>query len=148
MATPIQEAMQQVGNQIVAQMKANLQRNGNDNTGRLSNSIIATVEGSTLIIEMDNYGKWVNDGHERGPGKPPPIKAINAWIAKSGITPKQGITRKQLPFVIQMSIAKRGQTRRKAYPFIEPAFELVLSKDLDGLFGKAIDTIAKQYFKK
>ena len=146
--TPIQQAIQQVGNQIVTQMKANLQRNNNDNTGQLANSITATVEGTKLIFEMEPYGKWVNDGAERGPGRVPPIKAIEFWIAKNGITPKQGITRKQLPFVIARGIAKRGQTRRKAFPFIEPAIETVLSKDLDGIFGKAIDQLAKQFFKK
>jgi hypothetical protein len=146
--TPIQQAIQQVGNQIVAQMKVNLQRNNNDNTGQLANSITATVEGTKLVFEMEQYGKWVNDGAERGPGRVPPIKAIEFWIAKNGITPKQGITRKQLPFVIARGIAKRGQTRRKAFPFIEPAIQTVLSKDLDGVFGKAIDQIAKQYFKK
>jgi hypothetical protein len=148
MSTPLNQAIQQVGNQIVAEMKATLQRNGNDNTGNLSNSITATVEGTKLIISMDDYGKWVNDGHERGPGKVPPIKAINAWIAKNGITPKQGISRKQLPFVIQAAIGKRGQTRRRAFPFIEPSIKTVLSKDLSGIFGKAIDTIASQYLKK
>jgi hypothetical protein len=146
--SPLQQAIQQVGNQIVAEMRATLQRNGNDNTGRLSNSITAIVEGTELIISMDDYGKWVNDGAERGSGRKPPIRAIEFWIAKNGITPKQGISRKQLPFVIQMSIGKRGQTRRKAFPFIEPSIKTILSKDLDGIFGKAIDTLAKQYFKK
>jgi len=146
--TPIQQAIQQVGNQIVAQMKANLQRNNNDNTGKLSDSITATVEGTQLIFEMEFYGKWVNDGAERGAGRVPPIRAIEFWIAKNGITPKQGITRKQLPFVIAKGIAKRGQTRRKAFPFIEPAIETVLKQDLDGIFGKAIDQISRQFFKK
>lgn len=146
--SPLQQAIQQVGNQIVAEMRATLQRNGNDNTGNLANSIKATVEGNTLIISMDDYGKWVNDGHERGPGRVPPIKAIEKWIAKNGITPRQGITRKQLPFVIQASIGKRGQTRRRAFPFIEPSIKTVLSKDLDGIFGKAIEQIASQYLKK
>lgn len=145
--SPLQQAIQQVGNQIVAEMRATLQRNGNDNTGNLANSIKATVEGTKLIISMDDYGKWVNDGHERGPGRVPPIKAIEKWIAKNGITPKQGITRKQLPFVIQRSIGKRGQTRRRAFPFIEPSIQTVLSKDLSGIFGQAIDAIAKQYLK-
>jgi hypothetical protein len=146
--TIFEAALEQFGQQVVDQMKAILKRNGNDNTGRLSNSIEYTIEGDKLKISMLDYGKWVNDGHERGPGRVPPIKAIEFWIAKNGITPKQGITRKQLPFVIARGIAKRGQTRRRAYPFIEPAIETVLSKDLDGVFGKAIDQIAKQYFKK
>ena len=144
--SPLQQAIQQVGNQIVAEMRATLQRNGNDNTGRLSNSITAIVEGTELIISMDEYGKWVNDGAERGAGRKPPIRAIEFWIAKNGITPKQGITRKQLPFVIAKGIAKRGQTRRKAFPFIEPAIETVLKQDLGGLFGEAIDQVAKQFF--
>ena len=148
MATPLQQAIQQVGNQIVNQMKANLQRNNNDNTGQLANSIQSTVEGDKLKITMLDYGRWVNDGHERGPGRVPPIKAIKFWIAKNGITPRGGITAKQLPYVIQRSIGKRGQTRRKAFPFIEPAIETVLSKDLTGIFGKAIDTIAKQILDK
>jgi hypothetical protein len=147
MATPIQQALQQVGNQIVAQMKANLQRNGNDNTGRLSNSIQATVEGDKLIITMEKYGRWVNDGAERRGGKQPPIKAIQFWIAKNAITPRGGITAKQLPWVIARGIAKRGQVRREAFPFIKPAVDEVLKKDLGGIFGKAIKQEIETMFK-
>ena len=77
----------------------------------------------------------------------PPIKAINAWILKAHITPKQGITAKQLPWVIQAAIGKKGQTHRRKFPFIEPSIQAVLAKDLDGIFGKAIDTVAQQYYK-
>ena len=145
---PLQQAIQQLGNQIVAEMRATLKRNGNDNTGKLSDSITATVEGDQLIISMDEYGKWVNNGAERGSGKKPPIRAIERWILKDNITPKGKITAKQLPFVIQAAIGKRGQTRRKAYPFIEPAIEAVFKSNLDPIFNKAIDAITKQYFKK
>jgi len=144
--TPLQQALQQVGNQIVAEMKANLQRNNNDNTGRLSNSIQATVEGNKLIITMENYGKWVNDGHERRAGKQPPIKAIQFWIAKNAITPRRGITAKQLPWVIARGIAKRGQTMRKPYPFIAPAVDKVIKQDLPGIFGKAIEQEIRTMF--
>jgi len=146
MANPLEQAMQQVGNQIVAEMRATLQRNGNDNTGRLSNSITANVVEGELIISMDEYGKWVNNGAERKAGRKPPIAAIKRWIAKDSITPRGKITAKQLPWVIQAAIGKRGQTRRHKFPFIEPSIKTVLSKDLDGIFGKAIETLSKQFF--
>jgi hypothetical protein len=147
MATPLQQALQQVGNQIVAQMKANLQRNNNNNTGELSNSIKATVTDNKLVITMLDYGQWVNNGKERGPGRKPPIKAIQFWIAKNGITPRGGITAKQLPFVIQRGIGKRGQVRRRAFPFIQPAVDTVIKQDLPGIFNKAIKQEIETLFK-
>ena len=104
MANPLEQAMQQVGNQIVAEMRATLQRNGNDNTGRLSNSITANVVEGELIISMDEYGKWVNNGAERKAGRKPPIAAIKRWIAKDSITPRGKITAKQLPWVINHTL--------------------------------------------
>jgi hypothetical protein len=136
--TIFEAALEQFGQQIVDQMKVILQRNNNNNTGRLSNSIEYTIEGDKLIISMEKYGQWVNDGAERGSGRKPPIKAIQFWIAKNAIAPRQGITAKQLPWAIQAGIGKRGQTRRRSFPFIQPAFDEVLRTDLDSLFGKAI----------
>lgn len=146
--TIFQAALTQFGKQIVDEMRNILKRNNNDNTGRLSDSIQETVEGDKLQIKMLNYGQWVNDGHERGPGRVPPIKAINAWINKNGITPRGKVTAKQLPYVIQASIGKRGQTQRKAYPFIQPAIDNVLKTDLDSLFGKAIAQEIETMFTK
>ena len=145
--TIFEAALEQFGQQIVDQMKVNLQRNGNDNTGRLSNSIEYTIEGNKLIISMLEYGKWVNDGAERGSGKFPPIKAIKFWIAKNAIAPRQGITAKQLPWLIQAGIGKRGQTRRRSFPIIQPAFDEVLKTDLDNLFGRAIAKEIETAFK-
>jgi hypothetical protein len=136
--TIFQAALQQFGKQIVEQMRTVLKRNNNDNTGRLSNSIEATIDKENLDITMLGYGKFVNDGAERRAGKLPPIIAINAWINKNGITPRGKVTARQLPYVIQASIGKRGQTQRKAFPFIEPAIEGTLKTDLN-LFGEAIE---------
>jgi hypothetical protein len=143
-----QAALTQFGKQIVNEMKKTLQRNGNDNSGKLSNSIQETIEGDKLIISMEKYGQYVNDGAERGPGRVPPIKAINAWINKNGITPRGKITKQQLPYVIQASIGKRGQIRRKAFPFIQPSIDKVLKSDIEGTFGKAISTEIEMMFGK
>jgi hypothetical protein len=48
--------------------------------------------------------------------------------------------------LIQMSIAKRGQTRRRAFPFIEPSIEKVLTKDLDGKFTITDNIVEKIKF--
>lgn len=146
--TLFQAALTQFGKQIVNEMRIILKRNNNDNTGKLSDSIQETVEGDKLLISMEPYGKWVNNGAERGSGRKPPIKAINAWINKNGIAPRGKVTAKQLPYVIQASIGKRGQTQRKAFPFIQPAIDNVLKTDLDSLFGTAIAQEIEQVFNK
>ena len=68
-------------------------------------------------------------------------------IAKNGITPRGGITAKQLPFVIQRGIGKRGQVRRRAFPFIQPAVDTVIKQDLPGIFNKAIKQEIETLFK-
>ena len=142
----LRDSLQQIGDQIADKMKATLQRNNNDNTGRLSDSIKAVVtENGDIEFVMLKYGQWVNDGHERRAGKYPPIAPIRAWIKKQGILPKQVVTPKQLPYVIAASIAKRGQTQRKAYPFIEPAIQEVLNSDLTNDLIPAIDALFKKY---
>lgn len=133
-----QSALTQLGKQITVEMKKTLQRNNNDNTGRLSNSIQSTVEGDKLIISMEKYGEYVNNGAERKAGRRPPINAIKAWITKNGISPRGGITAKQLPFAIQAGIAKRGQRQKRKFPFIETSVNTVLKQDMDNLFGKAV----------
>lgn len=142
----LRESLQQIGDQIANKMKETLQRNNNNNTGRLTDSIKAVVtQDGDIEFVMLRYGQWVNDGHERRAGKYPPIAPIRAWIKKQGILPKQGITPKQLPYVIAASIAKRGQTRRKAYPFIEPAIQEVLNSDFSDELIPVIDALFEKY---
>ena len=133
-------------------MKEIVQANGNNNTGQLVNSItykiIETQNGKLRVTpDMLPYGYALNSGAERRGGKQPPIKAIQFWIAKNAITPRRGITAKQLPFVIARGIAKRGQVNRQAFPFIKPAVDEVLKKDLGGIFGKAIKQEIETMFK-
>lgn len=139
-------ALNNIGKQMADEMRATLQRNNNDNTGRLGDSIrVEANEDGDLVVTMLQYGTWVNDGHERRPGKTPPIAPIKAWIRKNGITPRQGVTAKQLPYVIAASIAKRGQTERKAYPFIGPSIEKVLNSDLSDEIFPLIESLFDKY---
>ena len=146
------QGLEQFGQLWANNMKEIVQANGNNNTGQLVNSItykiIETQNGKLRVTpDMLPYGYALNSGAERRGGKQPPIKAIQFWIAKNAITPRGGITAKQLPWVIARGIAKRGQVRREAFPFIKPAVDEVLKKDLDGIFGKAIKKEIETMFK-
>lgn len=65
-----------------------------------------------IIFRAPEYFKWVENG--RGPGKNPPIKAIEEWITIKHITPyptKGKLpTKKQLAFLISRAIGKDGTT--------------------------------------
>ena len=74
-----------------------------------------------ITPDMLLYGYALNSGAERKKGTPPPIKAIRFWIAKNAITPRRGITAKQLPYAIQRGIGKNGVDDKRAFPFIIPA---------------------------
>ena len=120
------QALEDFGQSWANNMKEIVQANGNNNTGQLVNSItykiIETQNGELRITpDMLPYGYALDSGAERGPGKPPPIKAIRFWIAKNAITPRRGITAKQLPYAIQRGIGKNGVDDKRAFPFIIPA---------------------------
>lgn len=139
-------ALNNIGKQIADEMRATLQRNNNDNTGRLGDSIrVQPDENGDLVLTMLQYGTWVNDGHERRPGKMPPIAPIQAWIKKQGIVARGGISPKQLPYVIAASIAKRGQRDRRAYPFIGPSIEKVLNSDLSDELLPVVESLFEKY---
>ena len=136
------QGLEQFGQLWANNMKEIVQANGNNNTGQLVNSItykiVETQNGKLRVTpDMLLYGYALNSGAERGPGKPPPIKAIQFWIAKNAITPKGGITAKQLPYVIQRGIAKRGVIDKRAFPFIQPAATKAIAQ-FEAIVGPAI----------
>jgi hypothetical protein len=151
LTSPIAQALQQVGNQIVKQMQANLQRNGSNAGGTLSKSIESTVVegqvGPKLQISMLPYGADVNEGRrpsksKSGTGFAP---KIGQWIREKGITPRNGISKEQLEFLIYRKINKKGY---KAKPFIQPAVNTVINQDLTGIFGAAVAKEIEIIFNK
>jgi len=143
----LRAALNEVGKQIADEMKATLQRNNNNNTDKLKGSINVYInsEGNDFVLDMEPYGWYVNNGAERHSGRKPPIAPIQAWIKKQGIIARGGITPKQLPYVIQASIAKRGQQDRKAYPFIGPSIEKILNSDLSDEILPVVESLFEKY---
>ena len=137
------QGLEQFGQLWANNMKEIVKANGNNNTGQLVNSItykiVETQNGKLRVTpNMLLYGYALNSGAERGPGKPPPIKAIRFWIAKNAIKPKDDkITAKQLPYAIQRGIGKNGVDDKRAFPFIMPAADKTL-KQFEAIVGPAI----------
>ena len=62
MELDLQKAIYGIANDLVNALVEQLEINGNVKTGFLKNSITVTIRGSTLIIEMADYGKFIEFG--------------------------------------------------------------------------------------
>jgi len=137
------EELEQIALDYQSQARAILRKNGNDVTGKLSNSIKVQPAQSTptnivIPVTMLKYGDYVDDGAERGRGEQPPVQAIEQWIKQKRISvPKQFKNVEQFAFVIARSIGKKGQRFRKAYPFIFPALTYAVEKNLQPVANAA-----------
>lgn len=139
-----EEQLNKIGVALVEQMRANLAANGSDLTGKLSNSIGYEVtqdsQGQyTLQILMEKYGEYVDSGAERGPGRMPPVRAIQNWIVLRKIKVPQGLSLESFAWAIATNIAKKGQRFKKPKPFIEPAFETVYKNMMDNAMATAFE---------
>jgi hypothetical protein len=86
---------------------------------------------------MLKYGEWVDDGAERKSGGQPPVRAIEQWIKLKRIKPPKGFTVEQFAWAVAKNIKKGGQRFRKAYPFILPALNYTIEKNLQGIATSA-----------
>jgi hypothetical protein len=138
----IKTALKIVGDQIVKTMRSNLQRNNSNATGRLSNSIESKVvqiqDDVKLEISMEDYGAAVDSGRKpsrRGGPNQNWASKIDVWASAKGISPRQGMTEKQMIFLITRKINRSGY---KAKPFIQPAINSVINNSFEGVFEDAL----------
>jgi hypothetical protein len=137
------EELEQIALDFQSEARAILRKNGNNITGRLSDSIKVQPAQSTptnivIPVTMLKYGDYVDDGAERGAGEQPPVRDIVQWIQQKRISvPKQFKNVEQFAYVIASSIGKRGQRFRRAYPFIFPALTYAVEKNLQPVANAA-----------
>lgn len=155
MSEIIKQGLEEAGQRIVDKMVDSLFEQNAVITGKLARSIgyEVTEKGNSysLSISMEDYGIYVDEGSERGPGKPPPLKPIVDWIKRRGIKPPQGMSTQTFAFVIARSIGKHGQRFKQPKPFITPSVEFVANQYLPEVLEKAgvkfieqeLDKIAK-----
>jgi len=137
------EELEKLAKDYQSEAQALLRSHGNDVTGRLVNSIkvqpAQAVKGQIVVpVTMLKYGEWVDDGAERRSGKQPPVRAIEQWIKQKRISvPNQFKDVTQFAWAIARSIGKEGQRYRKSYPFIVPALNYALNKDIQAVTNAA-----------
>jgi len=134
----IERYLESFGKQVVNRAKGNLQKAKKG--GALENSIkfkvINTDDGFTVQFYMDSYGTFVDKGvsgtkvkrsfkdykgktletpysyKNRAGHSQPPSKALDKWVVKKGIAPRDAsgkfMKRKTITFLIARSIGKKG----------------------------------------
>ena len=161
----VERYLNSFGKQVVNRAKGNLQKAKGGGTA-LENSIVFSLiekgEDLTVRFTMASYGKFVDKGvsgtevtrsfkdykgetlkspfgYKKAKGhSQPPTKALDKWIVKKGIAPrdKEGkfMSRKSIKFLIARSIGKKGI---QGLSFFQKPLMLGM-KQFGGKFGAAI----------
>ena len=164
------KALEELRRYVIKESKSNLTRLGKNSSKKLYNSIEGDVEAFPnsiqLLFTMNDYGFFQDKGVSgvnkkyntpfSYTNKMPPPKALDKWIVRKGIAPrdKNGkfISRKSLQFLIARSIFKNGI---KPSLFFTRPFENAIKRmpeEITRAYGldasKLLDSIMKQNFKK
>lgn len=122
-----------VGQFIINELAKELIKQDHSATGKLIDSLdyrtTTSSVGQTLLIEMLDYGRFVNTGRKKGARKVP-IQALVEWIKQKGIATNN---KKALgiAFAIQKTIEKEGsptvRSRRngKKTEFVDDTLERI-----------------------
>lgn len=141
-----------VGQFIINELAKELIKQDHSATGKLIDSLdyrtTSSSVGQTLLIEMLDYGKFVNTGRKKGARKVP-IQALVDWIKQKGIATNN---KKALgiAFAIQKTIEKEGsptiRSRRngKKTEFVDDTLERIESEINRRLEEAAFKTVEVQ----
>ena len=148
----LNKVMEILGEELVKKLVAALKANDKSATGGLIKSvdykIIKKQDEVILQLIAADYLKYVDEG--RKPGKMPPLKALDKWIIKRGIAPrdKKGkfIPRASVKFLIARSIGKNGikgihvvrKTIDEVYSKKQQLIAEAASKDFETMIDKII----------
>ena len=134
----IERYLESFGKQVVNRSKGNLQKSGKG--GKLEDSIkfkvVVTPDGFTVQFYMSSYGQFVDKGvsgtqtkrtfkdykgkviktpysykNSKGHSQPP-SKALDKWVVRKGIAPRDAsgkfMSRKSITFLIARSVGRKG----------------------------------------
>lgn len=123
-------AMNQIGQELVSELKNELIDKGKQASSKLVNSIgfnlVGTDKGWNIVITSEDYLKYVDQG--RKPGKMPPSNKLIPWIQSKGISFGGNESIDQMAFVIAKSIGENGIP---ATNVIKNSIEVIYNKRKD-----------------
>lgn len=99
-------------------------------SGALVQSIATTISGGGAALTANigpraKYAQFVERG--RGPGRPPPVAAVEAWARSKGIN----------PYALAASIGRKGT---KPHPFVAPSLAGNVGK-IEALFKNVCSSV-------
>jgi hypothetical protein len=100
---------------VIDLLKAELEAQGHNNTGKLKDSITWKLEGDKINIYAEDYAKWVDSGRKAG-AKRIPIDALMIWVEQRGIASGDKEV-KNIAFAIQQKIFQEGSPTMGSYKF-------------------------------
>ena len=106
--TNLQKTLDSISDEFLQEYKKKL---GDSNISKNISIDIKNVSGEyTIILELEDYWKYIENGRKPG-SKPPPLTDMIKWVKKNNLPlNKNGklYTVEQLAFVIARSISKKG----------------------------------------
>ena len=107
--------MQMIAMDLEEAFKTKLNKTHGVASGILKSGIRAKVEGDSIIIEMEEYWKYLEYGT---PPHMPPVDAIEDWVkVKFGLSGKEG---RSVAWAVAFHIKKYGT---KPFPFVRVTLE-------------------------
>lgn len=122
----LQEALQKIGADIIKDARTALKKK--NDTGTLSKSLKAVINGNDLTFDMEDYGFNVDMGRE--PGSYVPINSLKSWCKRKGMNSSAA-------YAINNNIYKYGI---KPSYFFTNTFENY-SSELDNIIDKYVDNL-------
>lgn len=151
--------LDEIGQYIIEELAKEIIKQDHSNTGKLIQSLDYRVSSGansiSVIVEMNDYGKYVNTGRKRGARKVP-IDALVEWIKQRGIESnnKKAIG---IAFAIQKTIQRDGiptknsRKRGKRVEFVDDTIKRIranledrVSKILEKEVELQIDNFVKR----
>lgn len=109
-----------------------------DKYKELGNTENVTVTVGELEVSLHLPEYWYYIEHGRGPGKFPPIEAIQNWMTAKHIVPREDRTVPQVSYLIARKIAKEGTQGKHA---AEGTIDFVKNTFLPQLYSAIVQDV-------